>query len=418
MGQVSTGQSYAPPPVPQQPPAQPQFTQPPQPPQFQQPPQPQQPVPPHYGYEQPPAPGVPLAQLPPPVPGMGEPPVVPQQPPEAQDLRDVLSSAGIDTSVFGADVSDTDILQHVANRVRSAQQYEAMQPYIQQGLEVAQNQQAWEEFQRQRAAGQPPQLATQPPPPSPPSPLDPPPLDATASAYLDALRNGQVEKEAIPVGIYGQLQKYAQWEADMSRRLLTDPESVFMPRIQPKLDERYATRESVEKAIREQFNALYGNAVAAQYDPLWYERDPATGQTVIDPTTGQQRLTAYGAKWQQDEQFLRSMDPDNPAHFMQLMQRLNPVPANGNGQQQQPPQQQMPPQQQVPQQPVAPPPQTPQQSFVDVASQMHTQYPGYPPAQRGGTAGQPPLYLGPDDLAPPVLSQVQQQVTGRPASSW
>lgn len=358
-------------------------------------------------------------------PPVGQPPQpgVPGQPPTAEQVgsfRDALQASGFDVSPF-ANASDSDIVQYLVGQHRvAAHELPRVQQYADVGRQVLSNWDAWQEFQKTRNASPTvPSSATPGVPAAQAAPETakdwwpaPPELSAYDRAIVAAYERNELPKEQVPVETIARLQARAAWERDRQEALLRNPVEAVMPGLMPKLQEQFATKKDIQAAIQELINDQFVNSWAAANEGLFYERDPQSGQFLVDPTTGQRRMSSYGQRYGQTIQMLEHADLSSPVVVARLAQMIvgqppSAVPPGTNGNGAIAPQQTPQP---VPQ-PVPQP--TPQQQFTDLAQQNQANFPGFPTPQRGGFAGQPGIE-NPQILAAPRLMDVAQELHGRP----
>lgn len=319
--------------------------------------------------------------------------------PAASDptIRDRLVEYGYTADQLG-DATDADILRYLATQAQAVPQ---LQQYAQLGQQVAPQWDAYQAWQAEQAKAA--QQNEQVPPAVESEPYWPvaPDWDTSMERFLTRNDHGDIVVRPEYIGqvnpnLAQQYSAHEQWVQGRRQELFADPAAAVLPGLQPKFDERYATKDDLQAQIQELVDQQFLSSVTASREPDWYELDPTTGDYIKDPSTGKPLLTEYGANYSRDIQFLQSIDMNNPAHRVALLDRLNPHPqATGQQPQTAPPQ-------------IAPPqPPTPQQQFVDVA-QKHA---NVPPAQRGGVAGQPTM-TNPNDLAPPFFSDIYSQAHG------
>lgn len=351
-------------------------------------------------------------------------PAVPGAPPAPIDLGDYLQEKGIDLAqIAGESDNPRQALDYLVDQAQLARQYQ---------IQLQQYQAAYQQAMAQQQQSQTPAPAAPGAPSQPAAPaLDasaPPELDVVSRQWLDAIRDGRLtdeQRQQMPVNVYAQLARYDQWEKARAEQLVRDPMAILWPALEAKLKEHFVPKDAMEQALQQRDQGQFERALNIHHEPDWYEHDVA-GNRMMDPATGQPRLTPWGVKWAEQQSFFQQAGISDPVMLAQAIERaIGPPPSSAPPQQQPPAQQQPtvqapspngngvaapPAPQPYPMQPQA----TPQQAFVDQAALMHAQYPGYPPAQRGGVYGQPTMSLGPDDLAPPRFSDVARELQGAP----
>jgi len=372
-----------PPPVPQQPQAQPQAPQP----------APDRPY--AFGEE-------PWRQQPPQPPQPGEqPPLQPAAPQEPPDFLSYVSGKGLDLSQFGENADPQKVVDHLLEQATSAEQYRRQLQFLQQ----------------QQQPEQPPAAQPEPAAPEParPTGTEPPVLSDADRWVMKGLENGTIKQEDLLPQQRASIAAWADWRAKRAEALVDRPMEVIQADVEKYLaDQGFVRKDQMDALMQEAKEKEFTAELNQMYGPYFHVTGE-NGQPVVDPATGQERLSEWGWKFvEAREYFSKTCGITNPVRLAQAIIRsigepvqpdATPTPKpSGNGA--------TPPA--VAPQPAA----TPQQGFVQAATQAATEFPSYPTADRGGVQGQPLLGTSPTDMTPPDINAVAQELLGPAAHGW
>jgi hypothetical protein len=385
-----------------QPAAQPQSQPPPQPP----PPPPQPPAPPS---QQPPAapdPNQPYAfgeepwrqQLP-----TGQQPVQPGvQPQESPDFLSYVAGKGLDLSQFGGESADPQkVVDYLMEQSAAANQYRRQLQFLSQ-----QNQEP-----------QPPPAAPEPTAEPPkPTGAEPPVLTDADRWVMKGLQNGTVKESDLLPQQRANIEAWMDWRSKRADLLVDKPMEVLRADLEQLLSEQgYVRKDQMEAMVREVRDNDVREKVNREHERDFYVVDDKD-QFVIDPDTGERRVSEWGWNFINNrEYYTKTCGIKDPALLYQTIIRTIGLPPRKKNGSQSP---QLSAQPSASPQPVPQPAATPQQTFVDAATQAATQFPPYPTADRGGVQGQPYLGTSPDDMTPPDINAVAQELLGPQAHGW
>ena len=246
----------------------------------------------------PPAPSSPEPVAPEPA----TPPAVP--PPSSVGVRDILTQRGVDVSGFASDEAAADAL------LGAAQKWQQGREYAELGEKAAPQ---WSEFEtwqvEQKAAAE--SAPTQPDEWS----WDAPEFDPAWLRYLDG--NGGLSPDT-PVIVANKLQDYVNWEQGKQREFLRDPRAAIGGMHDKRfgeIDDRFKglqPGETIEQAVgRLTQEKLAAHTAQQQAEAYYREHEKkyfvtdATGNKLLDPTTGQYALNPQGKAFAQYQTELR-----------------------------------------------------------------------------------------------------------------
>lgn len=402
LSQVAGGQPVQSAPQAPQPAQQPAPQPAPQPPVQPVPQQPQAPVP---DPEQPFAFGEePWRQQPAPQPPAQ--PAAPAPPQETPDFLSYVAGKGFDLAQFGGEGADPQkVVDHLMEQAAAAQQYRRQLQFIQN---------------QQNPPAEPPKPEPAKVEPPKPTGNEPPALSDADRWVMRGLQNGTIKESDLLPQQRASIEAWTEWRAKRAEMLVDRPMEVLRGEVEKLLEEQgFVRKDQIDSLMRESKEREFTAAVNQMYAPHFYVAG-ADGNPQVDPATGQPRLSEWGWKFvEAREYFSNTCGIKDPVKLTQAIIRsigepvvpkqpaAQPAP-NGNGHS-------------VPQsapQPVPQPAATPQQTFVQAATQAATQFPPYPTADRGGVQGQPLLGTSPNDMTPPDINSVAQELLGPAAHGW
>jgi len=240
--------------------------------------------------------------------------------------------------------------------------------------------------------------------------VEPPALTDADRWVMKGLQNGTVKEEDLLPQQRANIESWMDWRAKRAEALVDRPMEVLRDDVEKYLAEQgFVRKDQLDSLMQEAKEKQFIAEVNHMYEPHFYDMGE-DGKPKVDPTTSQPRLSEWGWKFvEARDYFSKTCGITDPVRLTQAVIRAIGEPvspeANGNGEPPQPT-------------PPAPPAATPQQAFTEAATQAATAYPPYPPADRGGVQGQPLMETVPDDMTPPDLNAVAQEILGPAAHGW